>query len=64
MSEHPADHDAQVEAIVRVLSEHENLWGDDYTTCRCGAETVNLGGLRAHVASAIARAIPLVKGES
>ena len=44
--------------IEAVLAEHESLLGsDDYTQCVCGAETVNLGGLRKHVAEAIAVAL-------
>lgn len=45
--------------IEKVLTEHESLLGsDDYRSCVCGAETVNLGGLRSHVAAEIARRLP------
>ena len=40
-----------------VLGGHENLWGDDYTLCRCGVGTTNLGGLRAHVAAEQVKAL-------
>lgn len=50
--------------IAGVLAEHESLLGsDDYSRCLCGLVTVSLGGLRAHVAEQIDRALGQGEGE-